>query len=275
MKFVILTDFHFVPEGETLFGLDPRANLARAVGMINRDHPDIDLVILLGDLTQRGEPAAYASIAETLAPLKAPLVPMTGNHDARGPLREALPRADRDPGGFVQGLRVFEDASILTLDTLDEEGGSSSGYLCPARLSFLEQSLDEAPADRPLLMFQHHPPFDVGLEAMDRIKLKNPEEEWAAIARTRRPDYLFMGHVHRPIAGLWRGIPFHIQRGVAHQVAFEFEFNEGVPGCYEEPDYALVEAGPDGVVIHQRPFTYDGPRFLTGDKVAQRGPRLE
>ena len=81
MKFVILTDPHFVPRGEPLFGLDPRANLGRAVEVINRDHPDIAFVIMLGDLTHRGEREAYASIAETLAPLKAPLIPMTGNHD--------------------------------------------------------------------------------------------------------------------------------------------------------------------------------------------------
>ena len=275
MKFVIITDPHFVPEGERLFGLDPRANLARAVEVINRDHPDIALVILLGDLTQRGERDAYASIAATLAPLNAPLIPMTGNHDSRSLLCEALPQTDRDPGGFVQALRVFDDASILTLDTLDEDGGSSAGYLCEERLSFMERSLGEAPADRPLLMFQHHPPFDTGLPAMDRIKLGNPDQEWAVIARSRRPDYLFMGHVHRPISGLWRGIPFHIQRGVSHQVAFDFENMEGIPGSYEGPDYALIEAGPAGIVIHQRPFKYQGTRFLMGDKVAQPAARLE
>ena len=275
MKFVIITDPHFVPEGERLFGLDPQANLTRAVEVINRDHPEIALVILLGDLTQRGEREAYASIAATLAPLNAPLIPLTGNHDSRERLREALPQADRDPGGFIQALRVFDDASILTLDTLDEGGGTSAGYLCAERLLFMEQSLHEAPADRPLLMFQHHPPFDVGLKGLDRIKLRNPDEEWAVIARCRRPDYLFLGHVHRPVAGLWRGIPFHIQRGVSHQVAFEFENKDGIPGSYEEPDYALAEVGPDGIVIHQRPFNYQGPRFLMGDKVAQRAARPE
>jgi 3',5'-cyclic AMP phosphodiesterase CpdA len=275
MKFVILTDPHFVPKGELLFGLDPQANLARAVEVINRDHPDIALVILLGDLTHRGERDAYASIAETLAPLNAPLIPLTGNHDLRALLCEALPQADCDTGGFVQALRVFDTASILTLDTLDEGGGSSAGFLCPARLSFLEQALNEAPADRPLLMFQHHPPFDTGIKAMDRIKLANPEDAWAVIARTRRPDYLFMGHVHRPITGLWRGIPFHVQRGVSHQVGFEFENVDGITGSYEGPDYALVEVGAGGIVIHQRQFLFEGPRFLLHDKVAQRAAWLE
>jgi 3',5'-cyclic AMP phosphodiesterase CpdA len=275
MKFVILTDPHFVPEGERSYGLDPGENLGRAVEVINRDHPDIAFVILLGDLTHRGERDAYANIAKTLSPLNAPLIPLTGNHDLRSPLREVLTQTDRDPSGFVQALRVFDDVSILTLDTLDEDGGSSAGILCTKRLIFMEQSLNEAPSDRPLLMFQHHPPFDVGIRGMDRIKLKCAEEEWAVIARTRRPDYLFLGHVHRPITGLWRGIPFHIQRGTSHQIGFDFENKEGIPGSHEGPDYALIEVGTDGVVIHQRPFLYDGPRFLLSDKAAQRAERLE
>ena len=273
MKFVILTDPHFVPPGQLLFGLDPQAHLATAVEVINRDHPDIAFVVLLGDLTNRGEAAAYASIAETLEPLNAPLIPMTGNHDLRGPFCEALPRVDRDVNGFIQALRVFDAASILKLDTLDEADGTSAGVLCPDRLAFLESALAEAPADRPLLLFQHHPPFDTGLKAMDRIKLQNLEDEWAVFERTRRPDYLFMGHVHRPISGLWRGIPFHIQRGVSHQVGFDFENIDGIPGSYEEPDYALVEVGAEGVVIHQRPFLFEGPRFSLHDKAAQQAER--
>jgi 3',5'-cyclic AMP phosphodiesterase CpdA len=274
MKFIILTDPHFVPPGERLFGLDPQAHLAAAVETVNRDHGDVDFVALLGDLTQRGEPEAYASIADTLAPLKAPLIVLTGNHDSRARLCAALPGTDRDESGFVQALRVFPDASILTLDTLDEGGGTSAGLLCAERLAFLERSLAEAPADRPLLLFQHHPPFDTGLKAMDRIKLKNPEEEWAVIERVRRPDYLFMGHVHRPITGTWRGIPFHIQRGLSHQVGFTFGDVEGIPGSHEGPDYALVDVGPDGIVIHQRPFLFEGPEFSLHDPVAERAERL-
>jgi Icc protein len=273
MKFVILTDPHFVPPGQLLFGLDAREHLARAVEVINREHPDIAFVVLLGDLTHRGEREAYASIAEVLAPLSAPLILLTGNHDSRVLLCEALPRADRDANGFIQALRVFDAASILTLDTLDDAGGTSAGVLCPDRLAFLERALAEAPADRPLLLFQHHPPFDTGLKAMDRIKLRNGQDEWAVFERTRRPDYLFMGHVHRPISGLWRGIPFHIQRGVSHQVGFDFDNIDGIPGSYEGPDYALVEVGPDGVVIHQRPFLFKGPRFSLHDAAAQRATR--
>jgi hypothetical protein len=57
-------------------------------------------------------------------------------------------------------------------------------------------------------------------------------------------------------------------------VGFEFENLNGIPGSYEGPDYALAEVGEGGVVIHQRPFLFEGPKFLLHDKVAQRASRL-
>jgi 3',5'-cyclic AMP phosphodiesterase CpdA len=63
MKFVILTDTHFVARGRKLYGLDPTERLAAAVDRINRDHPDISFVIVTGDLAHWGEDAAYEILA--------------------------------------------------------------------------------------------------------------------------------------------------------------------------------------------------------------------
>ena len=35
----------------------------------------------------------------------------------------------------------------------------------------------------------------------------------------------------------------------------------------------MVEVGPDGVVIHQRPFLFEGPHFSLHDKAAQQATR--
>ena len=139
---------------------------------------------------------AYASLAGLLAGLHAPTILMMGNHDKRDAFRAEFAGADRDGNGFVQGVRVFDTATIVTLDTLNEETPDHAGILCEARLHFLAEALGTAPADRPLLLFQHHPPFDSGLRYMDTIKLANGEAEWDIIARTRKPDYMFMGHLH-------------------------------------------------------------------------------
>jgi 3',5'-cyclic AMP phosphodiesterase CpdA len=268
MKFVILTDTHFVARGRLLYGLDPAARLTAAIDRINRDHRDIAFVIVTGDLAHWGEDPAYENLAAVLAGLHAPTFLLMGNHDKRDAFGRYFPGVARDASGFVQTMQMFDAATIVTLDTLNEAAPDHAGLLCEARLDFLEKTLASAPADRPLLLFQHHPPFDTGLRYMDGIKLANPEAEWDVIARTRKPDYLFMGHLHRPIAGVWRGIPFHIQRALSHQVAFDLETADHIPGSHEPPDYALVNIAAGQIVIHQCSFLYDGPLFSLHDRAA-------
>lgn len=267
MKFVILTDTHLVSAGRRLYALDPAERLARAIDVINRDHADIAFILICGDLVHHGDVAAYELLGETLGPARVPVKLMMGNHDRRGSLRTVFDRAHDDGNGFVQWAETFPACSIIALDTLDEEGQGDAGLLCEARLDFLRGALLAAPTDRPLLLFQHHPPFDVGLPSLDEIKLKNGAAEWAVMTQTRVPDYLFIGHVHRPINGLWQGIPFHIQRALAHQVDFDFQA-EAIPGTHELPDYSLVMVDDGQITIHTRSFLYEGPRYSLLDPEA-------
>ncbi len=274
MKFAILTDTHFVPSGIRLYGLDPAPRLRVAVDTINAAHPDIAFVIISGDLAHWGETVAYESLRTEISRFNAPVILMMGNHDKRAPFRAQFPGADRDDAGFVQAVHRFEAATVITLDTLNEDAPDHAGLLCEARLAFLEDALRSAPADRPVLLFQHHPPFDTGLRYMDGIKLANGDDEWAVFERTRKPDQMFMGHVHRPIAGTWRGVPFHIQRALIHQVAFDLDSEGHIPGSHEPPDYGFVHLDRGNVIIHQCPFLYDGPRFSLHDPAAQRAQSI-
>jgi 3',5'-cyclic-AMP phosphodiesterase len=265
VRFVVLTDTHFVPRGCMLYGLDPARRLSAAIEMINNDHPDIDFVIITGDLAHNGERAAYEHLRSVLGGLGAPVILMLGNHDSRLEFRAAFPETIEDHAGFIQSMRVFDDGTMITLDTLNEGGRTHAGTLCASRLAFLERALKDAPPDRPLILFQHHPPFDTGLPHMDAIRLDNAEDEWEVIRRTRRPDFLFVGHVHRPISGVWRGVPFQIQRAINHQVAFDLAIERYIPGTHEPPDYSLVSIKDDAIVVLQRSFLYKGPTYSLDD----------
>ena len=269
MKFVILTDTHLVPDGRRLYALDPARRLEGALYAINRDHDDLAFVILTGDLAHWGEQGAYEALKDRLAILRVPVVLMVGNHDRREFFRAVFHGADDDGNGFVQAVRHFDHATIVTLDTLGDSRDGHAGLLCKKRLSFLEDALSGAPRDKPLLLFQHHPPLDLGLPHMDVFRLQDSEPEWQAFRRTRKPDFMFFGHIHRPITGLWRGIPFHIQRATSHQVAFDLTTSTHIPGTHEWPDYSLVTVSGADIVILQRSFLYAGPEFSLDNKAAQ------
>ncbi|MEO1610004.1 MAG: phosphodiesterase [Pseudomonadota bacterium] len=268
MKFAVLTDTHLLRDGKTLFTINPGERLRQAFTSINRDHPDISFIIITGDLAHLGEPAAYENLHDAIALAHVPVKLMMGNHDRRRYFRNVF--ADRyvSNGGFVQWQETFTAFSLIVLDTLNEDSETHAGLLCRERLSFLHTALAAAPADRPLLLFQHHPPFSIGLPSMDKIKLQNGEEEWQLISSVRKPDYIFMGHIHRPVSGIWHGIPYHIQRGLAHQVDLDFKAVK-IPGTLEEPDYSIVTVETDTLTIHQKSFAYSGPRFWLEDRQAQ------
>lgn len=278
MRFIVLTDSHFVSSGQRLYGLDPAEHMRVALEVIARDHTDIDHILITGDLAHHGDAAAYANLKSTLELASSPVQLMMGNHDFRQPFFDTFPDARRDEAGFVQWCYVHDAFTAIALDTLNEEGTKAepqdhSGRLCEKRLAFLERSLKSAPADRPVIVFQHHPPMELGIKSMDDIMLQDWQAEADIFDRLRKPDLLVMGHVHRPIQGVWRGIPFRLQRAMSHQVAFDLT-GRGIPGSHELPDYALFTVANGQITVLERSFMYDGPLYAldSADAAAARTP---
>ncbi len=260
MKLIHLTDTHFVAPGLKLYGLDPRARLDAAISDINRNHADAALVVVTGDLTHWGEPEAYRNFADSMSPLKVPAVTLVGNHDRRAECLEALRSAPRDPIGFVQGLRDTPAGRLLFLDTLDE--ASHAGQMCEARFAWFKTALAETPSDQPIFVFMHHPPFPVGVHAMDEIALAERARFREVVAPyVGHIRHLFFGHVHRPIAGSWAGIPFSTLRGTNHQVAFDLDPAAPHLASQEPPAYGVVLMSGDGVVVHTHDYLDASPRF--------------
>lgn len=276
MKIIHLTDTHLVIPGQRLFGLDPQARLASAVADINANHADAAKVVVTGDLTHWGEPQAYDAFHQTMAKLAIPYIPLLGNHDRRANCLAALNAAPRDRNGFVQGSSDQAIGRFLYLDTLNET--SHAGQLCEKRLAWLAGALAAPPADHPLYLFMHHPPFAVGIHDMDRISLADSE----AFLETIRPAlprirHLFFGHVHRPISGSWNGIPFSSLRGTSHQVWFDLRPNCDHLASYEPPAYGVILINQNSIVVHTHDFLFDGPRFPFSkpgrdDRAYQLGP---
>jgi Icc protein len=260
-KFIHLTDTHVVRPGLKLYGLDPRARLDAAVADINKHHSDAAFAVVTGDLTHWGEAEAYANFAEAMAALGIPYIAMVGNHDRRQVGLGALETAPRDANGFVQGTRQTPHGLFVFLDTLDE--ASHAGEMCAKRLGWLAETLAAAPADMPFVVFMHHPPFPVGVHAMDEIALKQSAEFAEVIAPYRaRIRHLFFGHVHRPISGSYGRIPFSTLRGTNHQVWFELDPNADEHlASHEPPAYGVVLVDRETLVVHAHDFLDASLRF--------------
>ncbi|MEM7223410.1 MAG: phosphodiesterase [Pseudomonadota bacterium] len=261
MKIIQVSDTHIVPPGRGLWGFNPRARLEACIADINAHHGDADLCIVTGDLTDRGEPEAYGDLREILATLRVPVRLIIGNHDNRDNFIAAFPEVPRDPGGFVQQAIDCAAGRLLLLDSHDVPT-KGSGAFCAQRAAWLEDELEAAGA-RPVYLFIHHPPFEIGVPFMDRIRLLDPSALEKVLAGRDNIKHLFFGHVHRPISGSWKGIPFSALRSTVHQVPLYTPGPDGHPFCAEEPTYAVILLEEDRVMVHLHEFLTD--RSLPAD----------
>ena len=258
-KFLHLTDSHLVPPGQLLYGSDPHKRLQAAVRSMATEHGDAAFCIVTGDLAHLGEPAAYAALQDVLAALSMPVHLMIGNHDDRLAFCRQFTSTPVDGAGFVQQVLPFEQGLLLMLDT--NEAGVPHGVYCSRRCLWLADRLRDS-GDAPLWIAMHHPPFDVGLPSMDAIGLRDAAAFAEVLAPHRaRVRHLFFGHLHRPMAGSWRGIGISSVRGTNHQVALDLHRRDAIPGSFEPPAYAVVLADSRQTLVHSHDFLDDSRRF--------------
>jgi len=171
-KIIVFTDLHILPEGGRIIGLDPSERLLCGIEHAIRHHPDADRIVCTGDLTHRGDTESYHRLRDLVSRFAVPVTLLIGNHDCRETFIESFPEAALDPNGFVQSAVDAGDWRLVFLDTLNappyEFPETYSGFLCEERLAWLDAELSAA-AGRPVLLFLHHPPHDIGFPGMDAI----------------------------------------------------------------------------------------------------------
>ncbi len=263
MRVVHLTDPHLVAPGERLFGLDPLARLDAALAHIRRHEPAAELLLVTGDLTDRGEDAAYTALAARLKAMPQPAILLLGNHDARAPFRRVFADTPTTAAGFVQ-TAVDGDlgVSLVTLDTL--VAGAGHGALDGDRLDWLEATLAARP-DRAVYLAMHHPPVACGIPGMDAIGLVDAEAFWRVVAGAPQVRHVFAGHIHRPFFARHGHVTVSTLPSPAHQVHLQYEAEDAVLGSLEPGCYGVARLGADGFDVHVRAFTDTSPRFVFDD----------
>lgn len=250
-----LSDPHITAPGTRLYNrVDTARHLADAVAAVVALNPLPDVVMLTGDLVDRGSAEEYAHLREIMQPIVAANIrwfALPGNHDQR----EAMQLAFADQAWMPQAPSfiqyVIEDLPVrlIALDTWVEK--KPYGRLCEARLAWLEQTL-AAGKDRPTIVCLHHPPFRSFIEGMDNMGLREPEALAAIIARHPQVERVLCGHLHRPIQTRFAGTLAQTAPSTAHQLTLSLAPNAKESYIMEPPGFLLHRWTPEtGVVTHQ------------------------
>jgi len=203
---VHVSDTHLLGGGRRLGGrYDTASNLQRTLAAIENLAVRPDAILFTGDLTDLGEPEAYAALKAAVEPvaarLDAALVWVAGNHDERPELRASLlggaPTLEPVTGEWdLGGLR------LLALDT--SVPGWHHGDLDDAQLAWLRDVL-ATPAPLGTLLAMHHPPLPSHLPLFDILELRHQDRLADAIAGTDVRGIL-AGHLHYSTHGMFAGV---------------------------------------------------------------------
>lgn len=240
-----VTDTHLRPRGSVAYGkVDTVSSLERCIAHLNELKPAPDVVLMTGDLTDKGTLEETGLLREIVAPLTAPVFLIPGNHDRREALRQVFGDLGYLPAEGTFLHYVIEDYPLrmIGLDTVVP--GAPHGELCAERLAWLAARLEEAP-ERPTLLFMHHPPFRTGLDFMDSLKCRNGEALGALIEQHRQVERIVCGHVHRSIQLQWHGTTASIAPSSSHAVTLDL-VGEPYPSYMLEPPSCALHLWLEG-----------------------------
>lgn len=247
MKLYLISDIHLVAPGALSKGLDTSERLQWALDDLATHHADADYCLLLGDLADHGEEEAYRALRRQLANVSVPLLITLGNHDDRATFRQVFDDLADDGAGFFQRAVDTPHGVLLLLDSA--ETGYASGKYDEARLAWLARELAKA-KDRPVYVFLHHPPFDIGTR-VDGIKLMDHAPFGDLLAAHGDVRHIVAGHTHRVCSGVWRGIPFTNLGASTYNVDL---FQRHLPGHgrrFADPVMTGVMLfSEEGIVVH-------------------------
>ncbi|WP_315781728.1 MULTISPECIES: phosphodiesterase [unclassified Bradyrhizobium] len=258
-----ISDLHIKAPGRLAYRrVDTARALARCITELNRFEPKLDLVVISGDLADTPSPAEYDHLKDLLAELRIPFAAVPGNHDSRELMRVAFPDASHDhPSGPLNRHVELADLDLLLLDS--SVPGHPHGEIDQASLQWLDAKLS-ARADKPALLFLHHPPFSTGIGHMDRQNLRNAAHLAAILTRHPRVQLIGCGHVHRAALTRFAAIPCTICPAPNHAVALDLAEMQSPSFRIEPPAFHLHAWFPGPgfgtIVTHQVPIgDFDGP----------------
>ncbi len=243
---VHLSDTHLLAGNRPLGGrYDTTANLTATLAAVERTGVRPDAIVFTGDLTDLGEPEAYAALRAEVEPfaarLGAPLVWMAGNHDERPALRAALLGAapTEEP---VTGVWDLDGLRLIALDSTVP--GWHHGDLDPGQLEWLRGVLAE-PAPLGTILALHHPPLPSHIPFFDILELRHQDALAGVIAGTDVRAIL-AGHLHYSTSGTFAGVPVSVASATCYTMNLQRPPAE-VNGMDAGQSFHLVHAYDDTI----------------------------
>jgi Icc protein len=229
--------------------IDSNEDFAAAIRHLNGFKPRPDIVLLTGDIVDKGREDEYAMALEVLAGLEIPYFVIPGNHDDWRVFRSAFKDHGYLPqqGPFNYLINDRGPVRVIALDVT--QPGLHHGAVDDASLAWLEGAL-AVEASRPTIVMMHQPPFSCGVPYLDLYlcrggdRLANVANAFPAIER------IVCGHVHRFMLLRFGGTSLCTAPSTTTTIDLRLSA-DAEPASYHEPRACLLHHWSDtGLITH-------------------------
>ncbi|MBF6210676.1 phosphodiesterase [Nocardia puris] len=210
------SDTHLIAGDDALYGaVDAERRLRQLLDHAAASRIRPTALVFTGDLTDRGEPGAYAKLRALVDPfaeeLGAPVVWVMGNHDDRGALRSGLLGETASDEPFDR-VHMVDGLRIVALDT--SVPGHHYGEISDRQLDWLRSVLAE-PAPFGTVLAMHHPPVPCVLDLAVTVELRD-QRRLAAVLDGSDVRAILAGHVHLSTFATFAGIPVSVSSATCY-----------------------------------------------------------
>ena len=212
-----ITDTHILPPGELLHGsVDSARHLQETVQSIGRMLPKPDVVMITGDLVERGDEASYRHFIDLISPLEMPVYVIPGNHDDPQVMLESFANTPCFPASekFFQYVINELPFRIIALNSKCDD--SELPEFDASRLSWLENQLSGS--DKPTIIALHHPPMTTGIELSDMGGSDWYQGLKSVLASHSQVKLVICGHCHTDLYGRIGQVPVYMASATSHQL---------------------------------------------------------
>jgi len=190
LNLIQITDTHiFGSSDKRLAGTNTRDTLLKVLKKVS-EIQNVSRLIVTGDVSMDGSKNSYEWISKQLEATGMDFSVLPGNHDDIQKWSLVFPQhLCAFPATYIE-----KPWKLLFLNT--QVLGQEYGGIDLKSLSYLKREINARDAAF-IVIFMHHPPFNVGSNWIDNIGLKAGREEFLELISQTKVKLVVSGHVHQ------------------------------------------------------------------------------
>lgn len=218
MKILHISDIHYrkaYKESDKGYGAvlyrmqSPLIPLEYCLEQAKQEHPQIDCLLISGDLTEDGTCEDYAELSRFLTEKMGdiPVIVTLGNHDNKESFYQGWLGEKRNTEPY-NCVTIVNDTAIISWDNSCQ--GNPDGVITKEQMKWLKEAF-EANKDRHIVLMTHHH----FMKHQASVPAVPCDESFPELLREYQIDCLLCGHTHHKFAYFYGDVPYYTVDGMS------------------------------------------------------------